>query len=137
MREAGRLVAQALAEASSLVHPGVTTREIDAAIEALFQKAGAEPLFKGVPGKVPFPAVSCISVNEEVVHGIPGSRILQSGDLVSIDTGCRLAGWCADSAWTFPVGPVDELRSRLLTTGKAVLDLAIGLIGQKAKWSEV
>jgi methionyl aminopeptidase len=137
MREAGRLVAEALAEAAKLVQPGVTTREIDAAIEALFQKAGAEPLFKGVPGKVPFPAVSCISVNEEVVHGIPGDRILQPGDLVSIDTGCRLAGWCADSAWTYPVGPVSELGQRLLDVGRSVLELAIAECGRKKRWSEV
>ncbi len=137
MREAGRLVAQALAEASSLVHPGVTTREIDAAIEALFQKAGAEPLFKGVPGKVPFPAVSCISVNEEVVHGIPGDRVLQPGDLVSIDTGCRLSGWCADSAWTYPVGAVDEASQRLLDVGRTVLELAIAECGRRQRWSEV
>jgi methionyl aminopeptidase len=137
MREAGRLVAQALAEAAKLAQPGVTTREIDAAIEALFQKAGAEPLFKGVPGKVPFPAVSCISVNEEVVHGIPGDRVLQPGDLVSIDTGCRLAGWCADSAWTYPVGQVDELGQRLMDAGRGVLELAIAECGRHNRWSEV
>ena len=137
MREAGRLVALALAEAAKLVQPGVTTREIDASIEATFEKAGAQPLFKGVPGKVPFPAVSCISVNEEVVHGIPGDRVLQPGDLVSIDTGCRLAGWCADSAWTYPVGPVDERRQRLLEIGRGVLELAIAECGRKQRWSEV
>jgi methionyl aminopeptidase len=137
MREAGRLVAQALAEAARMVQPGVTTREIDASIEALFEKAGAEPLFKGVPGKVPFPAVSCISVNEEVVHGVPGDRVLQPGDLVSIDTGCRLAGWCADSAWTYPVGQIDEIRQRLSDVGRRVLELAINECGQKRLWSEV
>jgi methionyl aminopeptidase len=137
MREAGRLVAQALAEAAELVRPGVATREIDGTIEVLFRKAGAEPLFKGVPGKVPFPAVSCISVNEEVVHGIPGDRILQQGDLVSIDTGCRLAGWCADSAWTYPVGQVDEVSQRLLDVGRSVLELAIAECSRKKRWSEV
>lgn len=137
MREAGRVVAQSLKQAATLVEPGVRTRQIDAAIEATFQRAGAQPLFKGVPGKVPFPAVSCISVNEEVVHGIPGDRILRAGDLVSIDTGCRLAGWCADSAWTFPVGPVDELRLRLLATGRGALELAIAEFGRKKRWSEV
>jgi methionyl aminopeptidase len=137
MREAGRLVAQALAEAARMAQPGVTTREIDASIEALFAKAGAEPVFKGVPGKVPFPAVSCISVNEQVVHGIPGQRVLEPGDLVSIDTGCRLAGWCADSAWTYPVGPVDEAAQRLLDVGQSVLELAIAECGRKQRWSEV
>jgi methionyl aminopeptidase len=137
MREAGRIVAQALAEAAGMAQPGVRTREIDASIETVFEKAGAEPLFKGVPGKVPFPAVSCISVNEEVVHGIPGDRVLQSGDLVSIDTGCRLAGWCADSAWTYPVGDVDEVGQRLLDVGHGVLELAIAECRRKSCWSEV
>jgi methionyl aminopeptidase len=137
IREAGRVVARALAEAARLIKPGVRTRELDAAIEAAFHKAGARPLFKGVPGKVPFPAVSCISVNEEVVHGIPGERALEAGDLVGIDTGCRLAGWCADSAWTFPVGEVDERRKRLLETGQRVLELAIAELGRKQRWSEV
>jgi methionyl aminopeptidase len=137
MREAGRLVAQALAEAAKLVQPGVTTREIDAVIEATFEKAGAEALFKGVPGKVPFPAASCISVNEEIVHGIPGDRVLQSGDLISIDTGCRLAGWCADSAWTYPVGQIGEAAERLLEVGRGVLELAIAECGRKKRWGEV
>jgi methionyl aminopeptidase len=137
MREAGQIVAQALAEAARMVQPGVRTREISAWIEKVFEKAGAEPLFKGVSGKVPFPAVSCISVNEEVVHGIPGDRVLQSGDLVSIDTGCRLAGWCADSAWTYPVGDVDEVGQRLLEVGRGVLELAIEEGRRKSCWSEV
>jgi methionyl aminopeptidase len=137
MREAGRVVARALEQAARLIQPGVRTRELDASIEATFAEAGADPLFKGVPGVVPFPAVSCISVNEEVVHGIPGDRILEAGDLVSIDTGCRLAGWCADSAWSYPVGAVDDRNRRLLETGQRVLELAIAECGRKQRWSEV
>jgi len=137
MREAGKVVARALANAARQIRPGVLTKELDAVIEATFRECGAEPIFKGVPGKVPFPAASCISVNEEVVHGIPGNRILNAGDLVSIDTGCRLAGWCADSAWTFPVGQVDELKQRLLSTGEAALDLAIAECSRQKRWSEV
>jgi methionyl aminopeptidase len=137
MRDAGRVVARALARAAGLVRPNVATRELDAAIEDVFREAGAEALFKSVPGKVPFPAASCISVNDELVHGIPGERLLQEGDLVSIDTACRLAGWCADSASTFPVGPVDETKSRLLAVGQSVLELAIAEIGRHGRWSEV
>jgi methionyl aminopeptidase len=137
MREAGRVVARAIERAARLIRPGVATRELDAAIEAVFHEAGAEALFKGVPGKVPFPAASCISVNDEVVHGIPGDRILSAGDLVSIDTACRLAGWCADSAWTFPVGPVDETKACLLFVGQSVLELALTESGKHARWSEV
>ena len=106
MRKAGLLVWQALQLAGSMVRPGVTTAEIDAAVERFFEQHHAVPLFKGVPGRVPFPAVTCISVNEEVVHGIPGPRRLEEGDIVSIDTGCKLNGWCGDSAVTFPVGKI-------------------------------
>jgi methionyl aminopeptidase len=137
MREAGRVVARAIAAGAALARPGVATREIDRVIEALFGDCGAVPLFKGVAGKVPFPAASCISVNEEIVHGIPGNRILHEGDIVSIDTGCRLGGWCADSAWSFPVGTVDDLKLRLLETGRRVLELAIFECGRKQRWSEV
>jgi methionyl aminopeptidase len=137
MRDAGQVVARALDRAASLIRPGISTRALDAAIEATFREAGAEALFKGVPGKVPFPAASCISVNDEVVHGIPGDRILNAGDLVSVDTACRLAGWCADSAWTFPVGPVDAMKSRLLAVGQSVLELALTEIGRHGRWSEV
>src|ERR1700761_3000035 len=107
MRQAGLVVWGAHQLAAAMVKPGVTTGEIDAAVEAFFNERQAVPLFKGVPGKTPFPAVTCISVNEEVVHGIPGSRRLVDGDVVSIDTGCRLNGWCGDSAYTHPVGSID------------------------------
>jgi methionyl aminopeptidase len=137
MREAGQVVARAIDRAAQLIRPGVATRELDAAIEDVIREAGAQALFKGVPGKVPFPAASCISVNDEVVHGIPGDRVLKTGDLVSIDTACRLAGWCADSAWTFPVGSVDETRRRLLSVGQSVLELAIAEVGRCSRWSQV
>ncbi len=137
MRDAGQVVARAIDRAARLIRPGLATRALDAAIEGVFREAGAQPLFKGVPGKVPFPAASCISVNDEVVHGIPSDRILNAGDLVSIDTACRLAGWCADSAWTFPVGSVDEMKSRLLSVGQSVLELAIAEMGRCSRWSQV
>jgi methionyl aminopeptidase len=137
MRKAGLVVWEAHQVARELVRPGVTTAEIDAAVEDLFAKRGAIPLFKGVPGKVPFPAVTCISVNDEVVHGIPGPRQLKEGDVVSIDTGCKLEGWCADSAYTHPVGKVDAQVQRLLDVTKGVLDLAIQKMATSRTWSEV
>lgn len=137
MRQAGLVVWNALREAERMIAPGVTTAEIDATIDAVFQKHGAESLFKGVPGKVPFPAVTCISVNDEVVHGIPGRRALRAGDIVSVDTGCRLNGWCGDSAWTFPVGDIDERAAKLLAVTEQTLELAIEQLKTCKLWSEV
>ncbi len=137
MKPAGLLVSEAHRLIESLVKPGISTHEIDQAVENLFQERGAQPLFKGVPGPVPFPAVCCISVNEEVVHGIPGSRILQEGDIVSVDTGCKYQGWCGDSAWTYPVGKVDAAKARLLEVGEAALYLAIEAMNECRWWSEV
>jgi len=137
MRKAGLLVWQAHRVAESLASPGVTTAEIDAAIEQFFREHKAVPLFKGVPGKVPFPAVTCISINEEVVHGIPGPRKLAEGDIVSIDTGCKLNGWCGDAAVTHPIGRVDPQVQRLLDVTRGSLDLAIEMMGKRTYWSDV
>lgn len=137
MRKAGLLVWRAHQVAKALVRPGITTGEIDAAVEEFFDEQGAIPLFKGVPGKVPFPAVTCISVNDEVVHGIPGKRVLHEGDVISIDTGCKFEGWCGDAAVTHPVGKIDPEVQRLLDVTRGVLELAIELMGKKHRWSEV
>jgi methionyl aminopeptidase len=141
MRKAGLLIWQAHQIAASMVRPGVTTGEIDAAVEDFFRQHDAVPLFKNYPnsiaGKPPFPAVTCMSVNEEVVHGIPGDRVLREGDILSIDTGCRLAGWCADAAVTHAVGSVDPAVRRLLDVTRGVLQLAIRLMAEKSRWSEV
>jgi len=137
MRKAGLLVWQAHRVAEAMVRPGVTTGQIDAAVERFFEEHGAVPLFKGVPGRVPFPAVTCISVNDEVVHGIPGKRKLVEGDVISIDTGCRLDGWCGDAAVTHPVGEVSPEARRLLQVTQVVLELAIERMGKRNLWSEV
>lgn len=137
MRKAGLLVWKAHDIAAGLVRPGITTREIDAAVDAFFTEHRAIPLFKGVPGKIPFPAVTCISVNDEVVHGIPGRRVLREGDIVSIDTGCKYEGWCGDSAVTIAVGKIDPEVQRLLDVTQGVLDLAVELMGKRKCWSKV
>lgn len=137
MRRAGLVVWKALQEAEKVVRPGVTTSEIDMVIERVFDAHGAKSLFKGVAGDVPFPASTCISVNEQVVHGIPNRRKLREGDIVSVDTGCRLNGWCGDSAWTYPVGRIGAPLQKLLDVTKGSLDLAIDLVGKKQRWSEV
>jgi len=137
LRKAGLVVWEAHQLAASMVRPGITTAQLDAAVEEFFRRRKVEPLFKGVPGPVPFPAVTCMSINEEVVHGIPSNRVLKEGDILSIDTGCRLAGWCGDAAVTHPVGKVAPEVQKLLDVTRGVLDLAIEQMGCCRRWSEV
>jgi methionyl aminopeptidase len=141
MRKAGLLIWQAHQIAAEMVRPGVTTREIDDRVAAFFAEHEVIPLFKNYPnsqkGKRPFPAVTCISINEEVVHGIAGSRQLREGDIISLDTGCKLAGWCADAAVTHPVGEVSQESRKLLDVTRKVLRLAIDLMGKRQWWSEI
>ena len=133
MREAGLAVWGAHQVAAKMIAPGVTTGEIDAAVEEFFVEQKALPLFKNYPNPdsngPPFPTVTCMSVNEEVVHGIPGPRKLVDGDIVSIDTGCKVKNWCGDAAVTHAVGQIDPKRRLLLDVTSGVLDLAIQLIG--------
>lgn len=137
MRKAGLVVWQAHQIAREMVRPGVTTGAIDAAIDEHIVNCGGIPLFKGVPGKIPFPAASCISVNDEVVHGIPGPRQLKEGDIVSIDIGVKFDGWCGDSAYTHPVGQVAPDVARLLDITKGALQVAIEKMATAKVWSEV
>jgi methionyl aminopeptidase len=140
MRQAGLLVWQAHEVARELVRPGITTGEIDTAVEHFIASHDAIPLFRGVmdsSGKAPFPAVTCVSVNEQVVHGIPGKRILQEGDIVSVDIGIKLNGWCGDAAVTRPVGSISAPKQRLLEITENTLSLALELIPKKKLWSQV
>ncbi|NBO90937.1 MAG: type I methionyl aminopeptidase [Planctomycetia bacterium] len=137
MREAGKLVAKAHRLCKSMAIPGITTREIDQAVESLYKEHGAVSLFKGYPGKVPFPAVTCISINEEVVHGIPSSKQLKEGDLLKIDTACKLNGWCADAAYTHMIGEVSAEKKRLVEVAEQVLRVAMVEMTRRRWWSEV
>ena len=111
MRAAGRLTAQARKLAGSLVRPGITTMEIDKAVRRFIESHGAKPSFLGLYG---FPGSACISVNEVVIHGLPSSRKLQEGDIVSIDVGAYLDGFHGDCAATFPCGEVSEEARKLI-----------------------
>jgi methionyl aminopeptidase len=138
MREAGKLVVEALRLCRELARPGTRTIEIDQAVEALFARHGAQPLFKGYPGqKTKFPAVTCISLNEQVVHGIPGQRVIKEGDLLKIDTACKLNGWCADRAITIMVGEVRPEWRRLVQVAEEVLEVARIELGRRKWWTEV
>ena len=123
MRAAGRVVAKVLDEIRDQIRPGARTRDLDAVVERVIRGEGCTPSFKGYRG---FPASACISLNEEIVHGIPGSRKLREGDLVKIDVGAIYEGYHADSAWTFYVGPSPDSRppediDKLMRTTEASL----------------
>lgn len=111
MREAGRIVALTHQELKKYIVPGITTKELDKIAEAFIRKHDAIPSFKGYNG---FTGSICASVNEELVHGIPGNRVLNNGDIISIDIGAEYNGYHGDSAWTYAVGSIDEETQRLL-----------------------
>lgn len=118
MREAGRITAAALRHVGEAVRPGVTTRELDQRAEAVIREAGALPAFKGYHG---FPATLCTSVDGEVVHGIPGDRVLLEGQIVSVDCGAIVDGYYGDSAMTFAVGVVSpEARALMDATRESL-----------------
>ncbi len=140
MRRAGALVCKVLDHVCALVVPGVTTGELNAEAERLIEDAGAEALFKGVvnpAASFPFPAALCTSVNDEVVHGVPGKRVLKEGDVISIDCGVRIERFCGDSARTIAVGSVSSETADLLRITRGSLELAIGEMKMGRMWSEV
>ncbi|WP_313291300.1 type I methionyl aminopeptidase, partial [Exiguobacterium sp.] len=111
MRKAGQIVARTHKELQAHIRPGITTGQLDAIAERYIRSQGATPSFKGYNG---FTGSICASVNEELVHGIPGDRVLQDGDIISIDIGAEYNGYHGDSAWTYPVGTISEETKRLL-----------------------
>ena len=125
MRRAGRVVAEVLALVESELRPGVSTGHLDALAEAHIRRSGATPSFKGYPGvnpRRPFPASVCVSIDHEIVHGIPGDRTIREGQLVSIDAGAIVEGWHGDAARTFYVGdPPAEIKRLIDTTRLAMM----------------
>lgn len=112
MRESGKVTARILKELEAVIKPGITTKDVDDFVEDIIRKEGMIPSFKGYNG---FPAASCVSVNEEIVHGIPSkSRFLKEGDIVSVDVGTTFKGYVSDAARTYPVGKVEEKVSELI-----------------------
>lgn len=123
LREANLLVGKTLAELARIIKPGVTTRQLDVLAETFIRDHGAVPTFKHFPNPYgePFPASICTSVNEQVVHGIPNDVPLKDGDIVSIDCGTKLNGFCGDSCYTFAVGEIsDDVKVLLKTTKEAL-----------------
>ena len=118
MRRAGRVVAGLLAHLADVVRPGMKTKELDDKAMTFLEREGAKPAFLGYRG---FPACICVSINEEVVHGIPGPRRIEAGDLVSLDAGAVVDGLYADAATTISIGPVPPIAQRLVDTTRRAL----------------
>jgi methionyl aminopeptidase len=141
MRRAGAVVAEVLSKLQEIAAPGVTTADLDAVALRMTADARAEALFKGVrspQAKAPFPGAICASINEQVVHGIPSrDSVLRDGDILSIDFGVRLDGYCGDAAVTVPVGEITAEKRRLTEVTKQVLDLAVARIRPGTRWSQI
>jgi methionyl aminopeptidase len=134
MAAAGEIVAATLALLGESVRPGVTTGELDALAEEFILSRDGEPTFKGYRG---YPAATCLSPNDMVVHGIPGEYALEEGDILSADVGVTLEGFVADSAYTFAVGEIPDDAERLLDTCKAALDAAVEQCREGNRLSDV
>jgi methionyl aminopeptidase len=141
MRQAGAVVASVLSKLQKIARPGMTTAALDKIAARMTAAAGAEALFKGVrhpQGRRPFPGAICASVNEQVVHGIPSDTVvLREGDILSIDFGVRLNGYCGDAAVTVPIGRISEDNRRLMDVTKAALQIAIDMARPGVRWSQV
>jgi len=122
---AGNINAQALDIVRKMVRPGVTTAELDQAAEEVIRDHGGVPTFKGYPGPYPYPATLTVSINEELVHGIPGKRVLKAGDIISVDCGTTFQGFVADSAFSAGVDGISEDARKLLDVTKTALDKGI------------
>jgi len=134
MRRAGEIAAKVLAEVASAVKPGIKTKELDKLAEQLIKSQGAIALFKGYNG---FPASICVSINEEVVHGIPGKREIHEGDIVGIDLGVNYDGYCSDIATTVMVGEVGAEKKKLVEVTREALNRAIKICKNGNKIGDV
>ncbi len=134
-----RVVGLVLDATTKACQPGMTTADLATVARNAIDEAGGESLFRGYTrgGATPFPGDVCISVNEEVVHGIPGDRIIREGDVVKVDCGVRLSEWCGDGATTILVEPVADESRRLAQATRYVLDLAIDMMNPGVLWSDI
>jgi len=134
LADAGKIAATALAWAGRQAVPGATTAELDAGVEAIIRDAGGTPEFKGYHG---FPASICASINDEIVHGIPGSRELREGDIISVDVGVRFKNFIGDTARTFAVGKVSDSAQRLMKATRDALEAAISAATTGGRLSDI
>lgn len=134
MKRAGSISAQALQVGGAAVRPGVTTGEIDRAVRSFIQSKGAIPSFLGYSG---FPGSACVSVNDEIIHGIPGGRVIQEGDIVSIDVGAIVDGYHGDNAATFAAGRVSDAAQKLMDATRESLLAAIAVAKPGARLGDI
>jgi len=141
LRRASIVVVDVLSKLQKVAEPGVTTAQLDSAALQMTVDAGAQALFKGVRSpyaRIPFPGAICASVNEQVVHGIPSEDTkLEEGDILSIDFGVKLDGYCGDAAVTIAIGEISESKRRLMEVTRQVLDIAVTTVAPGVKWSHV
>ncbi|GIN72184.1 methionine aminopeptidase 1 [Bacillus sp. J14TS2] len=134
MRDAGKIVALTFQELKKSIQPGVTTKELDMIAEKFIKEHDAYPSFKGYNG---FPGSICTSVNEELVHGIPGKRVLEKGDIISLDIGVRYNGYHGDSAWTYAVGEIDVDTQKLLDVTEKSLIMGLNEAKPEVRLSNI
>ena len=141
LRNAGSVVANVLSKLKEQAKPGVTTKELDDTAMEMTRQAGGIALFKGVPCPYmnkPFPGGICASVNEQLVHGIPSNKVvLKDGDVLSVDFGVKLDGYCGDSAITIGIGQISPDRQKLLDVTQRLLDIAVEQMAPGVKWSSI
>jgi methionyl aminopeptidase len=134
MKDSGRIVSTILSELRAMIKPGVSTKELDAFAESKAKELGAVPAFKGYRG---YPASLCASVNEEIIHGIPSSRILKEGDIVGLDFGVCLGGFYGDAAVTVPVGPVSPKAQKLIAAAETAFYKGIERMKKGGRISDI
>lgn len=141
LRKAGAVVADVLLKLQEVAKPGITTGQLDKLAIEMAKAVGAATLFKGVESpyaKRPFPGAICASLNEQVVHGIPSTKVkLSDGDILSVDFGVKLDGYCGDSAVTIPIGKISDENRKLMDVTRRLLDIAIKKSAPGIKWSEI
>lgn len=140
IRKSCKLLSQMFAYIRPMVQPGITTLELDAKAQAFIQDHGGIPAFLGYPSSgdhMDFPATLCTSVNEEVIHGIPGKRVLHPGDIIGLDCGINLDGYFSDAAITIALPPVAPETERLLTVTRECLDRAIAAVRQGGRIHDI
>lgn len=141
LRQAGAVVAEVLLKLHEVTGVGISTGELDLIATEIAEKAGASVLFKGVESpyaKKPFPGAICTSLNDQVVHGIPSNTVvLSDGDILSVDFGVKLNGYCGDAAMTYGIGKISPEKQKLIDVTKRLLDIAVEKAAPGLKWSEI